>query len=95
MVGFYGERTKNWFSLHLCTEVHVMRRMFKLDKSVIKCPAKAERKPPVLMLGLGYVLLVVVVLSYFPFWLGLGFLVLSLWRVESGGHLTFRKSCQK
>ena len=68
VVGFYGERTKNWFSLHLCTEVHVMRRMFNLDIYVIK---------------------------YFPFWPGLGFLVLSLWRVESGGHFTFRKSCQK
>lgn len=57
MVGFYGERTKNWFSLNLCTEVHVMRRMFNVDIYVIKCPAKAERKPLVLMLGLGFVLL--------------------------------------
>ena len=68
VVGFYGERTKNWFSLHLCTEVHVMRRMFNIDIYVIKCPAKAERKPLVLMLGLGFVLLVVVVVCLtFPF----------------------------
>lgn len=72
VVGFYGERMKNWFSLHLCTEVHVMRRMFNPDIYVIKCPAKAERKPLVLMLGLGFVLLVVVVCRTFLFGLGWG-----------------------
>lgn len=44
-----------------------MRRMFNLDIYVIKCPAKAERKPLVLMLGLGFVLLVVVVCLTFLF----------------------------
>jgi len=72
VVGFYGERTKNWFSLHLCTEVHVMRCMFNVDIYVIKCPAKAERKPLVLMLGLGFVLLVVVVCPTFLFGLDWG-----------------------
>jgi len=79
VVGFYGERTKNWFSLHLCTEVHVMRCMFNVDIYVIKCPAKAERKPLVLMLGLGFVLLVVVfVLLSFLDWIGVpGFVSLE------------------
>ena len=49
-----------------------MRRMFNIDIYVIKCPAKAERKPLVLMLGFGFVLLVVVVCLTFLFGLGWG-----------------------
>ena len=65
------ERKTGFHSTYI-TEVHVIRRMFNLDIYVIKCPAKAERKPLVLMLGLGFVLLVVVVCLTFLFGLGWG-----------------------